>query len=319
MKKPKFTHDNLFKHFYSDLQLARELLTLIFSKKELKSYNLKKLKIEKDTFGEKRADLILSVPFKAFPKKKLELLILLEHKSSYDKNLFSQLLKYQVLIRDHCIQQKGFSQPIMPVLFYHGKGPFKWKRSLQEEDFPFFSKIPVESRRNMLNYELKVIDTSDSKIRRVYKDKSFKGRGVIKLLSEIWDIKNPGPLKVREVFVGFEDILKGLKGERRRETSLRILEYLSDNAGLDIKIWEEVEVLLMEDGILTGGGVMDIKEHIREKGRWEGRKEGRLEGQQEGQQKVVLNMLKKNLDITLISEVTGLSEKEIKKLKNGSK
>jgi len=69
------------------------------------------------------------------------------------------------------------------------------------------------------------------------------------------------------------------------------------------------EVWLMEEGILTRGGVMDIREHIREKGRWEGRKEGRLE--------VVLNLLKEKADITFISKVTGLSAKEIKKLKNG--
>ena len=40
-------------------------------------------------------------------------------------------------------------------------------------------------------------------------------------------------------------------------------------------------------------------------------------GRQEGVQKrneIVLNMLKKKLDVSFISEVTGLSEEEIKKL-----
>ena len=59
---------------------------------------------------------------------------------------------------------------------------------------------------------------------------------------------------------------------------------------------------------------MDIREHIKEKGRWEGRQEGR----QEERQEVALNMLKKKTKISYISEITGLSEKEIKKLKNGS-
>ena len=61
-----------------------------------------------------------------------------------------------------------------------------------------------------------------------------------------------------------------------------------------------------------------------EKGRIEGRQEGlakgmekgRIEGLQEGRQEVILNMLKKNLDIKLVSEVTGVSIEEIKKLKN---
>ena len=243
----------------------------------------------------------MSVPFKAHPKIQLELLVLLEHKSSYDKNLFDQLLDYQILIRKHSIQQKGYPQPIIPVLFYHGKQPLKWKKSLQEEDFKtFFSKIPVESRKDMLNYGLRVIDTQDPKVRRAYKDKKFKGRGVIKLLSEVWSIKKITPSKVKEIFVGFEDILKKLKGERTRDTVLRTLEYLFDNTELDLKTGGKAEALLIEEGILTKGGVMDIREHIKEKGHWEGRQE------------VVLNMLKEKADISFISKVTGLSEKEIK-------
>ena len=215
------------------------------------------MKIEKDTFEEKRADLIVSVPFRANSKRKLELLILLEHKSFYDKSLFSQLLKYQVLIREHIIKQKGYSQPIIPVLFYHGKQPLKWNKSLQEEDFKsFFSKIPIESRKDMLNYGLRVIDTRSPKIRKLYEDQTFKGRGVIKLLSEIWNIKKVNPPVVKEVFVGFEDILKPLKGEKERDISLRILEYLYDNkVGLNLKVWREAEALLIEEGILTKGGL----------------------------------------------------------------
>ena len=77
-------------------------------------------------------------------------------------------------------------------------------------------------------------------------------------------------------------------------------------SGLDFKTWKEAEELMIEEGILIKGGVMDIREFIKEQGRWEGR------------QQLILNMLKKKVDIAFISEVTGLSEKEIKKLKNGS-
>ena len=317
-KKPKLTHDSFFKLFYSDIELAKELLKLIFSKKELGAYNLNKLKIEKDTFEEKRADLIFSLPFKDYPKIRLKIFILLEHKSRYDKNLFSQFLDYQVLGRKHSIQQKGYPQPIISVLFYHGKHPLKWKKSLQEEDFgPFFSKIPVESRKNMLNYEPKIISTQDPKIRQAVKGGKFKGYSVIKLLSEIWSLKKEKPtvLKINGAFAEFEEILKDLKGQERKTVELRILEYLRDNTELDSKTWEKAEKLLIEAGILKQGGLMqDVREIIKEKGRWEGRQEGR----QARDKEVVLNMLKEKTDISFISKVTGLSEKEIKKLKNSS-
>ena len=316
IKKPSFSHDRFFKSFYSDPKLARELLSLIFSKKEAQAYDLNKLKVEKDTFGDKRADLILSVPFKSSSKIKVRIFILLEHKSSYDKNLFDQFLDYQVLLRKLITQQVGYPQPIIPVLFYHGKEPLKWKKSLQEEDFKsFFAKIPVESRKSMLNYEPKIINTQDPKIQKAYRGKRFKGHGIIKLLSEIWGLKKITPLKVISAYAGFEDLLKELKGQARKVAELRILEYLKDNTDLDLKVWGQAEKLLIEKGILKQGGLMqDVIETIEEKGRWKGRKEGRREERQQ----VVSNMLKEKADIAFISKVTGLSEKEIKKLKNGS-
>ena len=60
-------------------------------------------------------------------------------------------------------------------------------------------------------------------------------------------------------------------------------------------------------------------EYAKEQGLKAGRQEGLAEGRQEERKEVILNMLKKNLDIKLVSEVTGLSVKEIKKLKNDVK
>ena len=325
-KKPKLTHDNFFKLFYSDIELAKGLLKLIFSKKELEVYNLNKLRVEKDTFEAKRADLIFSLPLKDYPKNRVKIFILLEHKSHYDKHMFGQLLDYQVLGRKHSIQQVGYPQPIITVLFYHGEQPIKWKKSLQEEDFrPFFSRIPVESRKDMLDYGLRIINTKEPKIRQALKGGKFKGYSIVKLLSEIWSLKKKRPTvsQINNVFSECEEILKGLKGEARRTVELRILEYLTDNTKLDSKTWEKAEKLLIAAGILKKGGLMqDVREIIKEKGRWEGQREGLRKGRQEGRQErnkeVILNMLKKKLDISVISEVTGLSEKEIKKLKNGS-
>ena len=330
-KKIHSTHDSFFKHFYSDPKLAQELLRLIFSKEEQKAYLLDKVKIEKDTFGGKRVDLVLSVPFKDFPDRRLELFILLEHKSHYDKNLFEQVLGYLFLIRKALIQQKGSPRPVMAVLFYHGKAPLKWKNSLLEEDFQgFFEKIPLETRQNMLNYGLRIINTQDPKIQKACKNKDFKGRGVIKLLSEVWDTKKPSSSKLEEFLFDFKDLLESLEGERKDETILQIYEYLRNNTGLEEKIWKKAEAWLIEEGFLTKGGIMTIREQMREQikeqiseqikeqMREQIRENAHWEGRLEERQQVILNMLKKKLDISFISEVTGLSEKEIEKLKNKS-
>ncbi len=64
---------------------------------------------------------------------------------------------------------------------------------------------------------------------------------------------------------------------------------------------------------------MDIRQEIREEGIQEGLQAGRQEGlqvgRQEGMQAVALNMLKKEAEVSYISEMTGLSEDQINKLK----
>ena len=47
-------------------------------------------------------------------------------------------------------------------------------------------------------------------------------------------------------------------------------------------------------------------------------REGEEKALQQGMQQVALKMLKRDTDVSLISEVTGLPKAEIKKLKNGS-
>ena len=230
-------------------------------------------------------------------------------------------------MREHSIKEMGYAQPIIPVLFYHGKEPFKWRGSLQEEDFDtLFTKIPMESKKSMLNYKPKIIDTHNPKVLRDCKEKKFKSYGVVKLLSEIWSIKNPDLLKIKEVLYNFKDMFKGLTEYEIDKIVVSIYEYLRANTKLSVKLWEEAKELLKKEGIISKGGkTMDVFERIEEraikkgihKGRKEGRQEGIERGIERGRQTVILNMLKKKLDVSLISEVTGLSEEEIKKLKNG--
>ena len=124
-------HDVFFKDFYSQPSFALELFRLIFSQEELKAYDWAHLKAENDTLKDKRADIIFSVPLKEDNKIELKIFILLEHKSRFHKELFTQLLHYQTLIHAKTLQETGRFAPTIPVLFYHGKTPWKWGVSFQ--------------------------------------------------------------------------------------------------------------------------------------------------------------------------------------------
>ena len=68
-----------------------------------------------------------------------------------------------------------------------------------------------------------------------------------------------------------------------------------------------------EDALRTHNTLMAESE---EAGIEQGIKQGKIEGEQEKTREIAKNMLAKKVDINFISEVTGLSENEIKALNN---
>ncbi|MDE0091993.1 MAG: Rpn family recombination-promoting nuclease/putative transposase, partial [Oligoflexia bacterium] len=155
-KKPTCSHDSFFKLIFFDPELMKELLKLVLTKAEEKVFNLDKIKFEKDSHKKQLADIVLSFPLKSYPKQSAEFFMILEHKSHNDKQTYDQMLKYLYLFRELILKQTGRAKPIIPALFFHGKQAIKLKNSLLEEDFKnVFSKIPIETRKSMLNFELK--------------------------------------------------------------------------------------------------------------------------------------------------------------------
>ena len=68
------------------------------------------------------------------------------------------------------------------------------------------------------------------------------------------------------------------------------------------------------------GGIMTVSYYQEDlnKARQKGMQAGMQEGMQAGHEKVALNMLREDLDASLIAKVTGLSAKKIRRLKNGA-
>ncbi|MCY4513048.1 MAG: Rpn family recombination-promoting nuclease/putative transposase [Bdellovibrionales bacterium] len=307
-------HDKFFKSLYSNPDFALELFRLIFSKEEIKAYNWKQLKPEKDTFPDgSRADLVFSVPLRKKLKTRVKIFILLEHKAKYDIQLFRQLFRYQTLLIEENLNQHGKPMPIIPVVFYHGKRPWKWNLSFQAAFLgKDFLEIPALSRKSMLNFEIRLLDAHDPKLDRVFKDQSFKSRGALYLLREVWSSK--ADLDFLRRFFGLSQDILG----KHDKLILSVIEYLATGYKIKPEIWRKAEAEAVKQGLLKKGGYMDIRKHIEERGHEKGLKKGLREGRQEGRQEVVLNMLQNKLDVSLICKVTGLSEKEINKLKNGS-
>ena len=82
-------------------------------------------------------------------------------------------------------------------------------------------------------------------------------------------------------------------------------------------IFEEGEQKGLKKGRIEGKeeGLEEGEQKGLKKGRIEGKEEGLEEGEQKGLKKVALKMKQKGMSLSKISEITGLSKEEIKKLK----
>ena len=137
-------HDRFFKQAFSEPALAKDLVKLILSPEELKACDLKSLKVEEKLSKTKKMDLILTFGLKHFPKKQIQILILVEHKSQYSRQIYQQILDYQALL----YREAKKPTILIPVVFYHGKTPWKHKSSFQEAVLgDFFQKCLTVLKR----------------------------------------------------------------------------------------------------------------------------------------------------------------------------
>ena len=321
-------HDKIFKRFFSILAFAKELIRLMFSKKDLSCFDLSKLRVEKDTWANKLADLVYSLPFKEHPDKSLTVFILLEHKVKYDPRIWSQLLSYQASLHDH-ISKAGWPMPIIVGVFYHGKKPWEWPQSFQEGLWGknILKKLGFLTQF-MLNYKIKLLSTHDELLQQAMGDKSLKSQAILNLMDKIWELED-SPEELKKAVALFGE----LSGEKE-DFILYVLDYLESMKVVTNKSWRDLEKELVLEGTFKKGGFMDIREEIKERGRlegwqkgqqegWqkgqqEGWQKGQQEGMQQGQRKLILKLLEGGLNLQSICKYTGFSEDEINRLKNGS-
>ncbi len=333
-KSPAGHHDIFFKACYSNPRFALELLQLALSKEELDVFDWNGLKSEKDTFQDLRADLVFSVPFKNKPGRKAKLCLLLEHKSRFSRRIYHQILKYKTLIIGQSLEKTEDDCLVIAIVFYHGKEPWKWAKSLKKGLWGrILPEIPSSLEKDVLDYGMRVLDTHDPQVEKAIGDRDFKSRGFLSALKGVWSLKAE-ERGLKEAVSLFDN----WTGDRE-DLALSVGDYFwSSVPGMTKELWEKLEREAVSKGIFSKGGYMNIREYIKEEGRQEGRQEGIQKGIQKGiqagiqegiqkgiqegkrnrEREVILNMLRNNLDMPLICKVTGLSEEEIKKIQSGS-
>ena len=121
-------------------------------------------------------------------------------------------------------------------------------------------------------------------------------------------------LKYKHVLMlGLEgnELAKLCKGEKHMEKFRENVDRLNKDEEFRLLFSEEEDALRTHNTLMAESEEAGIERGIKQ-----GIKQGKIEGEQEKTREIAKNMLAKKVDINFISEVTGLSENEIKALNN---
>ncbi len=319
-KSKAFLHDIFFKEIYTKPKHCLDLFRLVFTPQEMALFDWNTLKSEVTTFidqdsKEKRTDLLLSAKLKKASNETVGMLFLVEHKSSQAPNIHQQLLEYQTSI------YKKTKLPIIPIVIYHGRQK-QWNKPLAFQDSltGFEGSLKQAFGKNVLNFSYRLLNISKLNVRDK-KIEDLLSRPVLFILQNIWKLEYS---TIRDLFKLSKVISIGKRRQLIDKVADYIVRYDPNFSWTVVRKIEAKTITDKEERVMaplqysldeaTAKGIKKGMLQARQKYLQEGMQVGELKGRLEERRQVIANMFRKNVDIPFIAEVTGLSEKELKKL-----
>lgn len=301
-------HDKYFKTILNEKEQAKSFIENYLPDHLVKAIDMESLKLLKDSFISKDlkefySDILYQVSLKG---KKSYIYVLIDHKTKADKSVIFQLLKYMIAIWEKEIKDNPNWKKlpaIFPMVFYHGKQNWKVKESFSD----YINIDHKELKRYILDYKYILCDMS------AYSDDEIKGEVLLRLSLLTFKHIFDNDLDWEKTLIKFTDVLSELSQTDRSLDYLKtFLLYLLNSAEISTEsLKKTVEKSFSDEG---GKLFMTAAEKLKSLGREEGREKGIEEGKTDKAREIAKNMLIKQVDRELISEVTGLSLAEIEKL-----
>ena len=311
-KGHNFIHDAFFKEIYSQTKYCLDIFRLIFTPKQFALFDWDTLISEATVavdskWKETRADLVFSVKLKQI-KKPVRIIFLLEHKSYQNPMLLKQLLAYQVdrYLKEDC--------PIIPILVYHGREK-AWRATLsfQKSLVDLTPEIEREFGQNIFNFTCKLLNIQNIDVQRG-KARTLTSRPILYILRHIWQVD-------ATVLAQLFKIGEKLTAEERDVLVKRSIDYARGyNRSLTWQVVERIEQDTIKNEEKKIMPVLksfldEAVEEAVEEGLKKGLKKGLEKGLEKGRQEVALKMIKGGVDLRTILDCTGLSEKELERLR----
>jgi predicted transposase/invertase (TIGR01784 family) len=310
-------HDRFFKEVFQDRDNVIDFIRGVFPPQIRDKLNFETLDSHGASFVDEElsevfSDLVYTCEYNG--KTVVQISLLFEHKSYYDKYHKMQILKYMVRIWESARKNKQKPCPVIPVVVYHGEE--KWHlRPLSS----CFGDIEESLKEYIPDFEYILSDFSG------YSDEEIKNSlfSRVSLETAVLLMKNiHDEEKLRENLRDYLAISRLYFREEKGLIFMRsLIHYLYSAGDLPAK-----DVITAMSEITSEGGetAMSTATRLMEMGELKGIEKGIEKGREEGIEKgvtterirTVKKMLMKGLPIDDIMDITELSAEEIEKIRN---
>ena len=313
-KNVKDFYDRSYKKLFSHKGFIKYLLQDFVRLKWVERVDFDKITLEPVSFidrlfNKKEADLIWKLPLKDGPD--VYLFLLLEFQSRVDKTMPLRFASYILnFYADQFKNKKTVSLPVVfPVLVYNGKQRWNAARRLQD----LIDLVDPSLREYLIRFKYFTIDIGRFGKRSLVKLK----RNLVTAVFLLENVRNEKELE--NVFKEIIEIVKSEADPALVKSFGDWLEMQLKRENISAINIREIITQRREHTMLTET-LQEILQKREEKGIKKGIKEGIKEGIEEGIKKgkteTAIQLLKEGLDTEFIAKVTGLSKKEIDKLRS---
>lgn len=291
MTKKHNVHDSGYKKLFSNHEFVRQLLTGFVNEEWINDIEYGTLeRIDKsfisDEFSERESDLIYKVKFKG---KDIYIFLLLEFQSTVDRFMSLRMLRYITeLYEDLVKNQKLKTLPaVFPVMLYNGEK--RWtapeelsnliENSIPEKYIPRFRYYKIAENEFTKNF----LKSIKNVVGALFYTENCSGEELqheIDIIVELLKTEKPDEISL------FIKWFKHMFQERK--------ELIEEVKGI-----EEVNTMLRTS----------LKKYSKKIAH-----EAKMEGVIEGKRETARNLLKDNMPVKKISEITGLPVKDIENL-----
>ena len=315
-------HDIAFKiAYYRTPRLIPDLLRLFCEDTTLAKLDLGKIRIETPSYiaGKKNlhCDLVVSAPFLSDPDRKA--LFIIEHKSYLNKHTLTQIDNYQHALRNSNVYNEN--DAIYILLLYHGKK--EWNLPLT-----FYSSHGNAASESMIegtvDVKVKVSYIVRDLGRMTKNQLAWRFDGKRYTSTALWYIMRDNEMNA-EGLKEIAQLLNDLSSQDFTDLAESVLGYIKD---LDPKLYEQFEKIdreLFPEGEnsmrtynITNAFVREGMEKGILKGMEKGILKGRAEGHIEERRKNARSMFLEGLSTEAVQRITGLSDEEMRTVRNGS-